>query len=416
MMVNGRKTAPAIVAEYPCIWMRSNGSRKKAPPSAPVEQQGHDIDAGERARTKQPERHHRRARLSFVPDERNEQEQAAGERRHHRHVSRSVAVGERDQSEGDAAETGEGQQRARPVDPGRRFRIIALRQMTPCDPERGRCEERVDQKDEVPGQVVDDPTPHQRPGRGGNGRKSRPRADGPAALGLRECGADHRERTRNEKRGADALNRPRGDELRHARSNSAPDRCDGEYREAGHEHSPASKPVAARAADQEESGEAQDISVDHPLNRRGRCREILRDRGQGDIDHRLVDIGDDRGENGRNQHPALLPGRAVDRAARRPDGLLIARPCPRIDQDQSPPIRFAPAQSGTQRLQPWHAGMRYSSATHSMRDGLPLRSGVAKVIVPAAREGAGGDRLCRGCEEKPGRLDSERFRSAPRTA
>ena len=30
----GRSEAPAEAAEYPCTWMRSNGTKKKAPPSA----------------------------------------------------------------------------------------------------------------------------------------------------------------------------------------------------------------------------------------------------------------------------------------------------------------------------------------------------------------------------------------------
>ena len=141
--------------------------------------------------------------------------------------------GSRNQRERDAAQARESEQRAPPVDARRGARS----KLSGDNARRSRSRQReewIDQKDHVPGEVVDDPAAEQGHRRR-DGRKSRPGPDGPAALGLGEGGADDRERAGDEQRGADALHGARRDQLIDVGRKAAPDRGGGEDRDPGDE-------------------------------------------------------------------------------------------------------------------------------------------------------------------------------------
>ena len=174
-------------------------------------------------------------------------------------------VGQGDQAEGHAGQAGEGQQCARPVDAARRLGIDAFRQTAPGDPEGGEAEQRVDEKDRLPGQVIDDPAAQQRADGGGDGGEARPGADGAAAFALGEGSADQGQRTGNEQRRADALQRPRGDQLRCIARETAAQRGQAEQGDAGDEDAAPAQPVTGGAAHQQEGREAERVGVDHPL-------------------------------------------------------------------------------------------------------------------------------------------------------
>src|SRR6266849_9985898 len=124
--------------------------------------------------------------------------------------------------------------------------------MTPGNPDGRHCEEWVDQKDGLPGEVVDDPAAQQRADRGRDCGKSGPSTDRPSSLGIWERGADNRERTRNQKRRPDALNRAGTNQQAHVRSKPAPKGGDGENRDADDEDTAAAELIAGSATSQEE--------------------------------------------------------------------------------------------------------------------------------------------------------------------
>jgi len=75
---------------------------------------------------------------------------------------------------------------SRPVDDPGRLRIEALRHMTPGDPDGGQGEQRIDEKDRLPGEVVDGSAAQQGADGGSDGGEPRPGSDHPAALGFRK--------------------------------------------------------------------------------------------------------------------------------------------------------------------------------------------------------------------------------------
>src|SRR5947208_16314961 len=168
--------------------------------------------------------------------------------------------------------------------------------MTPSNPYGGARQEWIDKKDGLPGEMVNDPTAQQRTDSGGNCGKPSPGPDGYTPLCLGERGTDDRKRAGDQKRGTDTLYRPGNNQLGHVGRKGAPYGGDG-----------------------------------------------VRDNGQSYVDHRLVDVGDDRCQNGCNQYPSSLARGAISRATSRPDDLFIARSCPGIDQNPlAPGTKLAP--------------------------------------------------------------------------
>ena len=191
--------------------------------------------------------------------------------------------------------------------------------------------------------MIDDPAAQQRADRGRNCGKPGPGTDRPAPFGLRERGADDRERTRDQECCADPLNAASSYQQAHVRSERAAKGGDGEDYNSNDEDTAAAELIAGSATDQEECRKTERIGIDDPLYCYNRDRQVLGDGGQRDVDDRLVDIGDDRCENGRNQYPSPGVRGAIGGAASRPDRLLVARPCYEIDQTGCPPrFKFTP--------------------------------------------------------------------------
>ncbi len=70
--------------------------------------------------------------------------------------------------------------------------------------------------------------------------------------------------------------------------------------------------VAEAAADDEQRGERERVAGDHPQQRRQRGVEVGADRGDRDVEHRVVEHHDERGQ----QHDERARPNAADRAAR----------------------------------------------------------------------------------------------------
>jgi len=79
--------------------------------------------------------------------------------------------------------------------------------------DRRQSQQRVDEKNPAPAEVIDDRAAEERADGAGDGRKSGPGPDRLAALGFREGRADDRQRARDQQRRPDTLNRARQNEL-----------------------------------------------------------------------------------------------------------------------------------------------------------------------------------------------------------
>ena len=69
---------------------------------------------------------------------------------------------------------------------------------------------------------------------------------------------------------------------------------DAEQRGADHEHAPVAVDVAEAAADDEQRRERERVAGDHPFEARQRRVELAQDRGDRDVEHRVVEHHDER--------------------------------------------------------------------------------------------------------------------------
>ena len=185
-----------------------------------IEEQGQHIDGAEGARAEQPERQHRVAAVRLLPNEDRHEQQACRQRQQHRRVA---PAGDRRRNEaiGETSQRGECQQRAAPIQPALGLGVAAFRHMSERNPDRRQREQRVDEKNPAPAEMIDDRAAEERADGAGDRGKSGPGPDRLAALGFIECRSDDRQRARDQQRRPDALNRARQNELRRAGRQSA---------------------------------------------------------------------------------------------------------------------------------------------------------------------------------------------------
>jgi hypothetical protein len=136
-----------------------------------------------------------------------------------------------------------------------------------------------------------------------------PDAQRRAALAPGERRGKQRQRRREHRRTADALQRAREVQRRRARRQAAQQRGDGEEAQAGDEHRPPAEAVGQRSGRQQECGERQRIGVDDPLQVLERRAEVLLDVGQRDVDDRHVEQQHERRDaDGAERPPAVRVG------------------------------------------------------------------------------------------------------------
>src|SRR5829696_2987213 len=212
--------------------------------------------AGSPQRSSSSERVSGQHRLLSAPlarDEGNEGEHTQEQGEYDRHASEARVRG-LDQAVDDPTKPHGRQNRTRNVQPPR-TRVSALGGVTDGDEDDRNGERHVEQKRRAPGDVVNQVSAQDRADSRRNPGETRPRPDGLAAILLSERRADDRERPRNQQRPADALHRPRRDELSWRQGERARHGRHREDSNAEQEDSPASVMVAERATNQDQGGE-----------------------------------------------------------------------------------------------------------------------------------------------------------------
>jgi hypothetical protein len=143
----------------------------------------------------------------------------------------------------------------------------------------------------------------------GDAEEERERA---AALPEREGGDDDRQRGGEEQRGERALGDAEGDHPRLAvlagRGRAAERRADGEPGHADGQHAAMTEHVGQLAAEGEEGGQREQVSVDDPLGAGRGEREVVLQARHGEGDDRLVDEHHRHGEDHRDEDEALVGG------------------------------------------------------------------------------------------------------------
>ena len=206
------------------------------------------------------------------------------------------------------------------------MRAPAIGRAVKREQDRGHGEWYVEIEDRAPRHVVGQVAAEHRTGRHCERAVARPGADRAPTLALRVGRAEQREARGDEEGGAHALKRTGGDERGRSGREPAQHGRRSESDHAGDEDAAASEPVRARAADQHQRPEHEQVGVHHPLRRHGACREVPLDRGQRYVHDRAVDKREARAEHrgGERTRAGCLPDRDR-RGGRRLQDAQIAR-------------------------------------------------------------------------------------------
>jgi hypothetical protein len=135
-----------------------------------------------------------------------------------------------------------------------------------------------------------------------------PDADRLAALLLREHVGDDRQRRGHDQRRTDAHQRADGDDLTGRVGDQRAEAREAEDGDAGLQRQLAAVAVAERAEHQQQAGEHQQVGVDHPLQRRGGRLEVRLQRGERDVEDRVVEPDDHEAQR---QDAERLPAHRV---------------------------------------------------------------------------------------------------------
>src|SRR3954468_8624428 len=151
--------------------------------------------------------------------------------------------------------------------------------------------------------MFDEPAAQNGTKRGGHGGKARPRADGMAASLLVKRGADDCEAAGYEECRPQSLNASGNDEQMNIGGESASQRSRGEDGHAHQKDETASKQIAERAADENQSAEEQSVRRDDPLHIHDGGLKAGLEGGQSDVDHGAIDEGHAGAKNGGREDP-----------------------------------------------------------------------------------------------------------------
>ena len=292
-------------------------------PGREVHGERHEIDRGEGPGREDRQRDHRVRGPGLGDDEPDQRQPSKHEGEHH-HSDAGPTTGPGGQPVRDAGQPGRPQQRAGDVETVRRLGVGRLGYVPSRDHEHGDRDRDVDQEDQAPAGHLDDPAAEERPDRPRDAGQAGPGADRPHPVPVDERGLQDGQGTRGQQSATDALQCPGSDQEADAGGNSAEQRRD---REPGHadQVDPASaEAVTQRAAEQDERGQGQGVTVDHPLQTGRAGAQVVPDPWQRDVDHGAVDERHTGPEDGRQQDPPA-GGLAVPDVTRRQRASRCAR-------------------------------------------------------------------------------------------
>ena len=151
---------------------------------------------------------------------------------------------------------------------------------------RDQADRDVDEQDPAPAQKIGEHAAEEHAGGAAGASHRAPDADrAVAGRALLERGREDRQRSGGDDRAAEALHPARGDQQELGVGESAGERGEREQRQPGDEHAPAPDQVSGAAAEQQEAGERDRVSVDDPLQvLLGEVQRVA-DRGERDVHH-----------------------------------------------------------------------------------------------------------------------------------
>ena len=284
-----------------------------------VKEERQQGDADEAPSAEEGERHHRPlAEVPLQPHEAGQQDHAEDEGARGRsrvagagrcrgwHAAMS---GQQREADGEQGQAAGGEQRACPVERRGVF-APAFLDASNCE-HGGDCGHRqVDEEDRAPARGIDEPAAGQRAERAGDGAGRGPGADGPAARLAAEGRPEQGQAGRHQEGRAQALQHAGREQGREAGGEGAGQRGGRKHRHAGEEGALPAPAVAGDAAEEDEGAERQQVGVDEPGDRSAAGAEVMLDGWQADVDHRAVDEGQARAEDGRGQGPGRVSGAA----------------------------------------------------------------------------------------------------------
>ena len=241
-----------------------------------ADEQAGDVRARQRAQAEDPKRHQRRARAQLGRHEHGQQRERDREQaeRLRRTPARADGVDEGVDEQRQARRDGD---RAERVEGLRLALLAALLQQARREERRDDADRHVDPQDPFPAEVLGQDAAEQHAGGAAGARDRAPDAQRLVALGaLGERVRDHRQRRGRQQRGAEALQRARGDELRLTRRQAAEQRREREQDEPDHEEPAAAEQVGHPAAEEQKAAERQGVGVGDPGEVLGREVQVRR--------------------------------------------------------------------------------------------------------------------------------------------
>ena len=195
-----------------------------------------------------------------------------------------------------------GEQEAADVQP-RRGGVARLGHEEAPGQQRGGDERQVDEEHEAPVAVLDEPAAGHGADHDAEAADGGPDPDRLAALVRGEHGGEDGERRRHDERAADAHQRAGQDEHVRRAGERREARAEAEDEQAEGERLLAAEAVAERAGGEQGGGEDEHVGVDDPLQLRCTRVEVLLQRGERDVEDRVVEPDHEQGEAEDDQRP-----------------------------------------------------------------------------------------------------------------
>ena len=191
---------------------------------------------------------------------------------------------------------------------------VGRRDHAGAEPQGGDADGHVDEEDPVPVDVLGEHASEQRPSGESDGADGAPGADRAGLLArVGVGGLQDGQGGRREQGGAEALQRPAGDEEIDLLDEPGEERRGGEDRQAEHEEALLAEQVGEPAAGEQEAGEDEDVGTDHPFHAGLGEVQASFDGRDRDVDDVVVQVGHERAKRHRDQRP--VAGRGAARRA-----------------------------------------------------------------------------------------------------
>ena len=178
----------------------------------------------------------------------------------------------------------------------------AVRQREQGQRDRDHADGHVDPEDRLPGPALDHGAADERPGRDAEAGDAAPDADRERTPRERHRPGEQGERERHDRRGAEALQCARGDELAGVGGEGGERRAQREHDDADEEERAPAEAVAEGDGHEDRARERERVRVHEPLQLFDGCPELLVQHGQGVRHHEVVERGHEHRQGGREEH------------------------------------------------------------------------------------------------------------------